>query len=184
MPVPHRGDLVIFATKDNKAQEATVLATNDYLMTLGLKSGDKLQVDARKTKIIKPRFNIGSVVRTTQDIEVGSGNIGTLSENSVLYILDYRDSYALICPLELMEGDKPTRQVEVRKSYLWPVAGEFLPGRKVIVGDERKEGKIIAIDVEGIVIEYKDQVGVHSYDGMGKSGHCDIVDKSVLELKE
>jgi len=70
-----------------------------------------------------------------------------------------------------------TRNAPSNLGPLPPWPDDAIPGDIVLarVGEEILSGRLLAVDIEGFVVEFGEPVGGHSYDGMGKSRHCLIV---------
>lgn len=186
MPRLLEGDLIRFfipGSTPMNFSEGVVLHSNIKTgdLAIGLDTGDKVQTNIKSIRYERPRLVGGSIARTQKHYKTSQAN---LAMGALVMVLESLDGYCYVCPMELVEPSGPSISLEIRSDWLWPIVGEYVPGKKVVVGDERRSGKILAIDPEGIVVEYTDPVGQHSYDGMGKSGHCDIVDKSQLEIQK
>lgn len=179
------GDIVKFASivlGESVPKTAVVREVSDTHITLEVTPKEIKTYPRLDILIVKPILNPGDLVRTTQMVHVYYSGDLRVEKDTILCVLNPGESNTLVCPIDQMENQVPKMAFEMRASHLWPVVEEFMPGSCVIVGDSKREAKIIAVDVDGVVIEYKDPVGTHSYDGMGKSGHCDIVSKTELEL--
>lgn len=152
------------------------------------------QVDPFTTRVFSiegSRIQEGDVVRSTGRLtEATTGSVlppGTLwkvtkiGKSSASCQAVPLDKSALVADEVLL--------VETRMgcNYLRPILKpRFSPGQKVVVGTEEgpRRGVVLANDPEGVVVEFSDPVGEHSYDGMGKRRHCSIIEVSRLEVAE